>query len=136
MRQISLGSFGKGVVRSLAGVLAGALVAGCASYQPVAQPSGSILLAQLPEARYRILGPTEGKACGHYVLPLRLFGVTGIFVGGDSNTYQEAVKDALSHQPGAEHLLQATADVSAHGVPLIYERVCVLTRGLAIAFQR
>jgi hypothetical protein len=117
----------------LAMTVAAAISAGCAAYQPVAQPSGSLLLAQLPDTKYRILGPAEGQACAHYVLPIRLLGVTGIFVGGVSNTYQEAVKQALASRPGAEHLLQATADLSAHGVPLLYERVCVLTRGLAIA---
>lgn len=124
----------RGIAVGVGAVVMGSLV-GCASYNPIAQASGSVLLAQLPESKYTILGPAEGQACGHYVLPIRLFGVTGIFVGGRSNTYQAAVKEALASRPGAQHLLQATSDFSAHGVPLIYERVCVTTTGLAVTFK-
>jgi hypothetical protein len=126
---------GSRIKTGIVGVLGGLALAGCASYQPLSQPSGSILLAQLPESRYHILGPVEGEACGHYILPLRLLGLMGIGVSG-ANTYQDAVKDALAKRPGAEHLLQATTDLSAHGVPLIYERICVMTRGLAVSFEK
>jgi hypothetical protein len=65
---------------------------------------------------------------GAFITPTSLFAV-------GENTYMEAVKDALKRRPGAEHLLQATTDVSSMGIPLLYQRVCIQTRGIAIKFR-
>jgi hypothetical protein len=70
----------------------------------------------------------SGMGLGAFIMPTSLFAV-------GENTYMEAVKDALKRRPGAEHLLQATTDVSSMGIPLLYQRVCIQTRGIAIKFR-
>jgi hypothetical protein len=114
------------------------VLAGCSYAQPVMQPSGTLLLAQLPESSYRILGVAEGEACGSYLFPSSgLWGWPGAGGGislSGTNTYAAAVKAALRQRPGAEHLLQATTDVSSFGIPLLYRHVCVEVRGIAVQF--
>ncbi len=109
------------------------LLTSCVYYQPVSNPSGTLLQAILPADQYTILGTSSGEACGRFILGIPLATATG-----EKSTYQAAVRRAIEAKKG-DHFIQATADFQYTGFPLpqyaLYQEVCIVVEGLVIKFK-
>ena len=105
----------------------------CSYYQPVSNPSGTLLQAVLPAEKYTIIGTATGESCGRF-----LFGFPLATATGEKNTYQAAVRKAIASKNG-DHFIQTTSDFSYTGFPLpqyaIYQDVCVTVEGLVIKLK-
>ena len=114
-------------------VLAAIGLTSCSYYQPVSNPSGTLLQAVLPAEKFTILGTGSGEACGRFI-----FGIPLATATGEKNTYQAAVRKAIQSKNG-DHFIQSTADFSYTGFPhpqyAIYQDVCVQVEGLVVKFK-
>ena len=78
--------------------------------------------------RFKELGPTEGKACRHFVLAIAPFGKSDM---------EAAVDDALQ-MTGGDALVNVSVESNLYGfVPIynIYSFTCTTVRGTAIKFE-
>lgn len=120
-------------MRKLLLVIAAMGLTACSYYQPVSNPSGTLLQAVLPAEKYTIIGTATGESCARF-----LFGFPLATATGEKNSYQAAVRKAIQSRNG-DHFIQATADFAYTGFPLpqyaIYQDVCVTVEGLVIKFK-
>jgi hypothetical protein len=109
-----------GLMQKCAPVLAAtALLSGCfhgaVAVAPATRP--------LEQGGYRDLGPVSGSDC-----LWSLFGVLPISTG---NTLQRALVDALEERPGADALVQVTADTFFEHY-IVVARACTQVEGIAV----
>lgn len=120
-------------MRKLLLVLAAIGLTSCTYYQPVSNPSGTLLQAVLPPEKYTILGTSNGEACARFILGFPLATATG-----EKSTYQAAVRKAILAKNG-DHFIQSTADFQYVVFPFqfwpIYQDVCVQVEGLVVKFK-
>ena len=123
----------RSLLMSLVLMLAAIGLTSCTYYQPVSNPSGTLLQAVLPAEKFTILGTASGEACGRFIFGFPLATATG-----EKNTYQAAVRKAI-HSKNGDHFIQTTADFAYTGFPLpqyaIYQDVCVTVEGLVLKLK-
>ncbi len=103
----------------LIGLLLVLLVSACAQIGGGVAPSTK----PLNPGSYQTLGQVEGEDCAYYLLGL--IPLTGF------NSTQEALRDALSKQPGATALVQVTSDTRGMSYIIVGER-CTIVQGTAV----